>query len=71
MDATSSVQYRIGTCFGYHKSRAHARGGKCQGSKNLVSREEEAHGKYPDPVHQKEVYQDTMDMIRSLQGEIQ
>ncbi|KAH9290033.1 hypothetical protein KI387_034150 [Taxus chinensis] len=39
--------------------------------KNLVSREEVVHGKYPDPAHQKEVYQDTMDVIQSLQGEIQ
>ncbi|KAH9296231.1 hypothetical protein KI387_039819, partial [Taxus chinensis] len=39
--------------------------------KNLVSREEVIHGKYPDPTHQKEIYQDTMDVIRSLQGEIQ
>ncbi|KAH9291009.1 hypothetical protein KI387_044138 [Taxus chinensis] len=36
-----------------------------------VSREEVVHGKYPDPAHQKEVYQDTMDVIWSLQGEIQ
>ncbi|KAH9297054.1 hypothetical protein KI387_028736, partial [Taxus chinensis] len=38
--------------------------------KNLVLREEVVHGKYPDPVHQKEVYQDTIDIIQSLQGEI-
>ncbi|KAH9324672.1 hypothetical protein KI387_004850, partial [Taxus chinensis] len=39
--------------------------------KTLVSREEVVHGKYPDPTHQKEIYQDTMDVIQSLQGEIQ
>ncbi|KAH9291625.1 hypothetical protein KI387_043183, partial [Taxus chinensis] len=39
--------------------------------KSLVSREEVIHGKYPDPTHQKEMYQDTMDVIQSLQGEIQ
>ncbi|KAH9293323.1 hypothetical protein KI387_041474 [Taxus chinensis] len=39
--------------------------------RTLVSREEVPHGKYPDPTHQKEVYQETMDMIQSLQGEIQ
>ncbi|KAH9298089.1 hypothetical protein KI387_029771, partial [Taxus chinensis] len=39
--------------------------------KNLVSREEFVHGKYLDPTHQKEIYQDTMDVIQSLQGEIQ
>ncbi|KAH9298479.1 hypothetical protein KI387_030161, partial [Taxus chinensis] len=39
--------------------------------KNLVSREEVVHGKYPNLVHQKEVYQETMDVIWSLQGEIQ
>ncbi|KAH9311687.1 hypothetical protein KI387_026722, partial [Taxus chinensis] len=34
------------------------------------SREELVHGKYPDLMHQKEVYQDTMDVIQSFEEEI-
>ncbi|KAH9292668.1 hypothetical protein KI387_042146, partial [Taxus chinensis] len=37
----------------------------------LITREEILHGKYPDLTYQKEVYQETMEVIRSLQGEIQ
>ena len=34
--------------------------------KTLVTREEVVHGKYIDPTHKKEIYQDTMDFIQSL-----
>ncbi|KAH9317608.1 hypothetical protein KI387_019377, partial [Taxus chinensis] len=37
----------------------------------LVTREEMVNGKYPDPFHQKYIYQETMHVIRILQGEIQ
>ncbi|KAH9316945.1 hypothetical protein KI387_018714, partial [Taxus chinensis] len=37
----------------------------------LVLIEELGHEKYLDPDHQKEVYQETMDVIQILQGEIQ
>ncbi|KAH9306861.1 hypothetical protein KI387_011265, partial [Taxus chinensis] len=37
----------------------------------LIRREEVLHGKYLDLTHQKEVYQETMDVIRNFQGKIQ
>ena len=39
--------------------------------KLTITREEVLHARYPDPTHQKEVYQETMEVLRNLQGEIQ
>ncbi|KAH9298521.1 hypothetical protein KI387_030203, partial [Taxus chinensis] len=35
--------------------------------KLTITREEVLHATYPDPSHQKEVYQDTIEVLRSLQ----
>ncbi|KAH9331829.1 hypothetical protein KI387_003937, partial [Taxus chinensis] len=36
-----------------------------------IPNEDVVHAKYPDPTHQKEVYQETIEVLRNLQGEIQ
>ncbi|KAH9320966.1 hypothetical protein KI387_015605, partial [Taxus chinensis] len=36
--------------------------------KNLtITKEKVLHARYPDPTHQKEVYQGTMEVLRNLQ----
>ncbi|KAH9308875.1 hypothetical protein KI387_036786, partial [Taxus chinensis] len=36
-----------------------------------ITKEKVLHARYPDPAHQKEVYQDIMEVLRNIQGEIQ
>ncbi|KAH9292216.1 hypothetical protein KI387_042588, partial [Taxus chinensis] len=39
--------------------------------KPTITKEDVLHARYLDPAHQKEVYQETMEVLRNLQGEIQ
>lgn len=39
--------------------------------KPMITKEEVLYTRYPNPAHQKEVYQDTIGVLRNLQGEIQ
>ena len=70
MDAIGNMGCRFGSSFGNNKSKSHACTREIPRHKNLLSREEVVHGNYLDRACQKEVYQDTMDVIQSLQGDI-
>ncbi|KAH9300045.1 hypothetical protein KI387_011628, partial [Taxus chinensis] len=41
--------------------------GRLCNRKPTITKEEVLHAKYPDPMHQKEVYQETMEVIQNLQ----